>query len=190
MIQRICVYAGSKIGARPEYLDAARMLGEEIASRGWGLVYGGAQVGLMGEVANAVLARGGEVLGVIPEALFPIEVTHTGVTSLYKVKTIHERKALMASLADGFIALPGGLGTYEELFEMLAWGHLGLHQKPVALFNIAGYYDPLLALLKHTSQEGFAYTSYINIFTHDHPTSVLDSLANYIPPKSELKLEE
>jgi uncharacterized protein (TIGR00730 family) len=152
---RVCVFAGSALGSRQVYQQAARALGKELARRELGLVYGGANVGLMGEVANAVLLAGGEVIGVVPRGLWSREANHSGLSMLYEVETMHERKALMAELADGFIALPGGLGTFDELFEALTWAQLGLHTKPIGLLNIAGYFKPLLKLVASTLREGF-----------------------------------
>lgn len=154
-MQRICVYCGSHAGSRPEYQEAAYTLGAEMAARGIGLVYGGARVGLMGAVADGVLSRGGEVIGVLPRALFDIEVAHKGLTQLYEVESMHERKALMEKLSDGFIALPGGYGTFDELFEMITWAQLGIHNKPLGLLNTAEFFNPLLALVEHAAQEGF-----------------------------------
>lgn len=153
--KRLCVFCGSSHGANPTYVDAAKNVGSELARRGIGLVYGGGNVGLMGVVADAVLASGGEVIGVIPEALMAKEVGHRGLPDLRVVKTMHERKALMAELSDGFIALPGGIGTFEEFFEIVTWAQLGLHSKPCALLNVNGFYDPLLRLLDHAIREGF-----------------------------------
>jgi uncharacterized protein (TIGR00730 family) len=152
---RVCVFAGSSAGARPEYRDAALDLGRALASRGVGLVYGGARVGLMGIVADAVLDAGGEVTGVIPAAMVAKEIAHDGVTELRVVASMHERKATMAGLADAFVALPGGWGTWEELFEMVTWAQLGLHRKPCGLLNARGYFDPLLSFIAHAVEEGF-----------------------------------
>jgi len=149
------VYAGSSAGARPEFAAAARELGTLLARRGIGVVYGGGNVGLMGALADAALACGGEVIGIIPHALAAKELAHAGVTRLEAVETMHERKARMAAESDGFIALPGGIGTLEELFESLTWLQLGLHAKPVGLLNIAGYYDRLLAFLDEMEAERF-----------------------------------
>ena len=151
----VCVFCGSSAGTRPAYIKAARALGTTLAARNLGLVYGGSKVGLMGAVADATLAAGGEAIGVIPEFLEAKEIAHTGLTHLHVVRSMHERKALMADLSDAFVALPGGYGTLEELLEILTWGQLGLHSKPIALLNIKGYYDPLLALFDHAVREGF-----------------------------------
>jgi len=152
---RICVYCGSSVGRRPEYAAAARELGAVLAGRGIGLVYGGGNVGLMGVVADTMIAAGAEVIGVIPEALVARELAHQGVTELRVVASMHERKALMADLADGFIALPGGLGTLEELFEALTWAQLGLHAKPCGLLDVAGFYLDLARFLDRTVDDGF-----------------------------------
>ena len=157
---RLCVFCGSSPGNKPEYLAAAQQLGTALAKAGIGLVYGGAQVGLMGAVADAALAAGGDVIGVIPRHLVERELAHEGLTTLHEVGSMHERKAMMADLSDGFIALPGGVGTFEELFEVWTWGQLGHHQKPCALFNAAGYYDQLIAFLDHALTEGFMRQPY------------------------------
>lgn len=154
-MKTICVYCGSSPGRRPAYLEAARSLGETLTNRGLHLVYGGASVGIMGAVADAVLAGGGEATGVIPEALAVKEVAHASLTQQRVVGSMHERKALMAELSDGFVALPGGWGTFEELFEMLTWAQLGFHDKPCGLLNIDGYYDDLAKFLEHAVEEGF-----------------------------------
>lgn len=151
----ICVFCGSAAGARPEYASAARDLGRRIAERGYGMVYGGGSVGLMGEAADAALAAGGEVVGVIPDVIVELEVGHSGITELHIVRTMHERKALMAERADAFIALPGGFGTMDEFMEIATWAQLGIHSKPCVLVNVAGYYDELLRFLDTGVNEGF-----------------------------------
>lgn len=153
--KRLCVFCGSSHGAHSAYADAAVEVGAELARRGIELVYGGGNVGLMGIVADSVMQNGGHVIGVIPESLMAKEVGHRGLPDLRIVKTMHERKALMAELSDGFIALPGGIGTFEEFFEIVTWAQLGLHSKPCALLNVNGFYDPLLGLLDHAIQERF-----------------------------------
>jgi uncharacterized protein (TIGR00730 family) len=154
-LRRVCVYAGSSPGARPVYRAAAQELGRLLAARGIGVVYGGGNVGLMGALADAAIEAGGDVTGVIPRALLEREVGHRGVTSLRVVASMHERKALMAELADAFVALPGGIGTFEELFEVFTWAQLGLHRKPLGLLDVAGYYGPLEAMLDHAVEERF-----------------------------------
>ena len=154
-MKRICVFCGSNAGARSEYAEAARTLATVLAERKLGIVYGGGNVGLMGVLADAALARGGEVIGVIPQKLVDKEVAHRGVTELLVVETMHERKALMNDLSDAFLALPGGFGTLDEFFEVLTWSQLGFHGKPCALLNVAGYYDGLLTMLDHAVTERF-----------------------------------
>lgn len=152
---RACVYCGSRHGQRRGYVQAARQLGEAIGRRGWQLVYGGGHVGLMGEVADATLAAGGTVVGVITEALLKREVGHRGLTELHVVRTMHERKQAMAERADLFVALPGGIGTMEELFEVWTWRQLGYHDQPIGLLDVEGYYQPFLALCRQMVDEGF-----------------------------------
>lgn len=159
-MKRICVYCGSSPGKLTEYRGAARMLGHELAARGLGLVYGGASIGVMGAVADAVLEKGGEAIGVIPFALATREVAHSGLNELFVVDSMHERKAKMAELSDGFVALPGGWGTIEEIFEMLTWAQLGFHQKPCGLLNISGYYDHLYTFLEHAIDQRFVQEEY------------------------------
>jgi uncharacterized protein (TIGR00730 family) len=151
----ICVYCGSRHGVQPAYTAAARALGSAIGSRGWQLVYGGGKVGLMGEVAEATMAAGGRVIGVIPESLKQREVEHQGLDELHVVPTMHLRKQMMAERADAFIALPGGIGTLEELYEVWTWRQLGYHRNPIGLLNTAGYYDDLLRFMRHSVAEGF-----------------------------------
>lgn len=154
-LRRITVFCGSSRGARPSYVEAARELGHTLGARGIGLVYGGADVGLMGALADAALDTGAEVVGVIPESLVRREVAHSGLSELRIVDSMHERKALMSELGDAFVALPGGLGTLEELFEVLTWAQLGLHHKPTGLLEVEGFFDPLLEMLDHCAAEGF-----------------------------------
>ena len=151
----ICVYCGSRFGARPAYKAAAQALGQAIGERGWQLVYGGGKVGLMGTVADATLAAGGRVVGIIPDSLKRLEVEHTGLQELHVVSTMHVRKQMMAERADLFIALPGGIGTLEELYEVWTWRQLGYHDQPIGLVNTEGYYDRLLAFMAHSVEEGF-----------------------------------
>ena len=154
-MRRVCVFCGSSPGARPAYAKAAAELGRLLVEQRLGLVYGGASVGLMGILADTALAAGGEVIGVIPQALVDREIAHTGLTEQHVVASMHERKALMAELSDGFVALPGGAGTLEELIEVYTWSQLGLHDKPMGVLNVNGYYDGLAALLDHALHEGF-----------------------------------
>lgn len=181
-LHRICVFTGSNYGNRPEYRRSAHALGEELARRGLGLVYGGASVGLMGVVADAVLANGGEAIGVIPRGLFKREVAHRGLTRLHEVASMHERKAMMADLADGFIALPGGLGTFDELFEIISWSQLGLHTKPIGLLDESGFFTPLLALIRHATDEGFIMPIHASIVMREAtPAALLERFATYAP---------
>lgn len=182
-VKRVCVFCGSSPGARPLYAETARNLGTLLAQRGLSLIYGGAQVGLMGAVADAVLAAGGEVIGVIPEALMRKEVGHHGLQELRIVGSMHERKAQMAELADGFIALPGGCGTFEEFFEIVTWAQLGLHHKPCGLLNVAGYYDALLALLDHAIAERFVRPEHRRLILESASAEdLLAAMENYRPP--------
>jgi uncharacterized protein (TIGR00730 family) len=154
-LSSVCVFCGSNPGVDPAYLEAARHLGRGLAERGLRLVYGGARVGMMGALADAAIGAGGEVTGVIPRQIVDLEVGHDGVADLRIVDSMHERKALMADLADAFVALPGGIGTLEELFEVFTWAHLGLHRKPLGLLDVAGYYAPLEAMLDHAVEQRF-----------------------------------
>jgi len=185
-MKRICVFAGSSSGVRAEYLGAASDLGKLFAARGIELVYGGARVGLMGAVADAVLAGGGRVTGVIPKALVEKEVAHDGLTDLRIVTSMHQRKALMADLSDAFIALPGGWGTLDEMFEILTWAQLGLHRKPCGLLNVLGYFDRLLSFLDHTMEEGFVRREYGALLSvAPAPAPLLDALQSQTPPAVE-----
>ena len=180
MIARVLVFCGSSPGARPEYAAAADELGRLIAQRGLGLVYGGARVGLMGAVADGALAAGGEVIGVIPRQLVEHEIAHTGLTDLREVATMHERKALMADLSDAVIALPGGTGTLDELFELFTWSQLGLIRMPIGLLDVAGYWQPLLAMLDHMVAERLLRSEHRNTLLVSTDASVLlDQLAGY-----------
>jgi uncharacterized protein (TIGR00730 family) len=180
---RVCVFAGSATGHGAEYAEAARELALELARRGLGLVYGGGSIGLMGVLADTALAAGVEVIGVIPRPIATRELAHTGLTELRLVTTMHERKATMASLADGFVALPGGLGTFEETLEVLTWSQLGVHAKPVGVLNVAGYYDGLLRWLSHAVGEGFVKRDNLALLLFaDTSAEVLDRLADWRPP--------
>lgn len=183
-MKRICVYCGSNPGRLPAYREAARELGYELVRRGLGLVYGGGGIGVMGAVADAVLERGGEVVGVIPHSLATREVAHAGLTDLQVVASMHERKARMAELADGFIALPGGWGTLEELFEMLTWAQLGMHEKPCGLLNVAGYFDHLGAFLEHAMEQRFVREeNRPMVMMETEGTALLDRFAAYRAPR-------
>jgi uncharacterized protein (TIGR00730 family) len=182
-LRTICVFCGSSAGVRRAYTGAAEGVGRLLAERGIGVVFGGGSVGLMGAVADAALAAGGEVVGVIPHALAAREVDHTGLTALHKVDTMHERKALMADLADGFVALPGGLGTLEELMEAWTWVQLGIHRAPIGLLNVAGYFDGLLAFVDHAVAEGFVRPTHRDaLVVAETPGTLLDALAAWQPP--------
>jgi uncharacterized protein (TIGR00730 family) len=180
---RICVFSGSSLGARPDYEQAACRLGEALVKRGYDLVYGGANVGLMAALANTVLNCGGHVTGVIPEALVQKEVAHHGVSDLRIVASMHERKATMAALADGFIALPGGLGTLEEFFEILTWSQLGLHAKPCGLLNVAGYYDHIVEFLDYAVSQRFVKAAHrLMLAVESEPETLLDHFLCYQAP--------
>src|SRR6187549_2842121 len=182
-MMRVCVFAGSSSGSRPEYRTAAEDLGRELAARGIELVYGGAQVGLMGGVADAVLAGGGRVTGVIPNALVEKEVAHRGLTDLRIVTSMHERKALMADLSDAFVALPGGWGTLDEMFEILTWAQLGLHSKPIGLLEVGGYFTPLLAFLDGAVDARFLAPGHrAMLLVANDPTALLAAFRAYQPP--------
>jgi len=185
-MKSIAVYCGSSSGNKEEYTQQAQEMGRELARRGLTLVYGGGCVGLMGTVADAVLAEGGKVIGVIPGFLADKELAHQGCTELHVVDTMHQRKLLMADLAEGFVAMPGGFGTLEELFEVLTWGQLGLHGKPVGLLNTRGFYDALLGLLDHMSAEAFLRPeNRQQVLQHTSPAALLDAMADYRPQRLE-----
>jgi uncharacterized protein (TIGR00730 family) len=181
-IRRLCVYCGSSLGENPLYREAARQVGKLLATSGITLVYGGGNVGLMGVLADAALAGGGDVIGIIPGGLFGREVGHTGITDLRIVGTMHERKALMADLSDAFLALPGAMGTLDELFEILTWAQLGIHTKPCGLLNINGYFDPLIALLDHMVAERFLHAEQRNDLWHGEDIdALLEWMRAYVP---------
>lgn len=182
-MKRICVFCGSRPGVRPAYRAAAEAVGGLLAERGIELVYGGGNVGLMGIVADACLAAGGRVVGVIPRALLEWEVGHEGLTRLEVVDSMHTRKARMAELADGFIALPGGLGTFEELFEILTWAQLGFHSKPVGLLNVDAYYQPLVQMMERGVSEGFMKAENRGLLlVEDNAQALLRTMGAYHPP--------
>ena len=182
-MKRLCVFCGANSGHDPRYVDAAAALGRSIAQAGLGLVYGGASIGLMGAVADAALAEGGEVIGVIPQTLVAREVAHHGLSDLRIVTSMHERKALMADLSDGFIALPGGVGTLEELFEVWTWSHLGLHRKPCGLLDVAGFYSGLGRFIDHVQQEGFLRDGVRDmLLMAENPTEMIAAMRAYVAP--------
>jgi uncharacterized protein (TIGR00730 family) len=182
-MKRVCVFCGSSAGSRSEYAQVAAATGEAIARRGLGLVYGGGHVGLMGIVADAALRSGGEVIGVITEALRDREVAHEDLPQLFVVRTMHERKAKMAELSDAFLVLPGGIGTMEEFFEVWTWGQLGEHRKPVGLVNVAGYFDGLIEFIGHMEVEEFLKSKHREmLIVRNTPSAVLDAFASYEPP--------
>jgi uncharacterized protein (TIGR00730 family) len=181
-LRRVCVFCGSSPGRLDAYREAATAFGAELAARGLGLVYGGGNVGLMGVVADAALAGGAEVIGVIPEALVAKELAHRGVSELVVTRSMHERKATMSDRADAFVMLPGGFGTYEEFCEVLTWSQLGLHQKPCGLLDVAGFYGPLLAFFDGAVQAGFVSEAHRGIVLDaTEPAALLDRLAAWVP---------
>ena len=182
-MKRLCVFCGSSVGARPAYADAARAMAAELMRRRLGVVYGGGGIGLMGVLADTMLEAGGEVIGVIPRPLASKELAHPGLADMRLVDSMHERKALMASLADGFVAMPGGLGTFEETFEILTWSQLGIHRKPVGFLNVGGYYDGLLRFIAHGLDEGFVPAACRALFVSaDSPAGLLDAMEAWRPP--------
>ena len=189
-MRAVCVFCGSSPGGDPAYLAAAQAMGAAVAERGLALVYGGAKVGLMGAVADAALAAGGRVIGVLPQALMIKEIGHPGLSQLEVVGSMHERKARMAELSDGFVALPGGAGTLEEIFEIWTWGQLGFHGKPAGFLNVAGYYDKLAGFLDHTVAEAFVKPVHRDMLIfREEPGALLDALAGYDAPVQSKWLE-
>ncbi len=181
-MKRICVFCGSNRGVRNEYIEAAQHLGKVLVKKNLALVYGGGNVGLMGIIADAVLAEGGEVIGVIPQSLVDREVAHQNLTTMHVVNSMHERKALMADLSDGFIALPGGMGTFDEFCEILTWAQLGIHQKPCGILNVENYFTPLLKMFDHAMNEGFLRDAHRNLVIEaTKPEILLDLFDNYQP---------
>jgi uncharacterized protein (TIGR00730 family) len=180
---RFCVFCGSNHGVRPAYRAAAEELARLLAARGHGIVYGGGSVGLMGRLADAALAEGGEVIGVIPETLATKELAHAGLSQMHVVGSMHARKALMAELADAFVAMPGGFGTFEELLEIVTWAQLGIHRKPIGVLNVAGYYGPLVQLVEHACREGLIRDENRGLFViADEPAALLERMAGQRPP--------
>ena len=188
--RKICVFTGSRHGASRAYADAAEQLARDLVERGFGLVYGGGNVGLMNIIADAVLDLGGHVTGVIPNALVSKEVAHRGLSELRVVNSMHERKALMAELSDGFIALPGGIGTMEEFFEVLSWAQLGIHNKPCGLLNVSGYYDPLIEFLDHAVTQDFLKPKHrALLIVEQDPLTLLDRFAKILAKPPEKKFD-
>jgi uncharacterized protein (TIGR00730 family) len=182
-LRSLCVFCGSNAGTRPAYAAAARLTGEQLAASGIRVIYGGGSVGLMGILADSALAAGGEVIGIIPAALDRREIAHRDVSELRVVASMHERKALMNELADGFLALPGGFGTFEELLEMLTWGQLGIHAKPVGLLNVAGFFDLLMRFLDHAVSERFLHPDHRALLLVDaEPAALLGQMRAFAPP--------
>ncbi|WP_333887284.1 TIGR00730 family Rossman fold protein [Clostridium sp.] len=187
-MKTICVYSGSNSGLHPEYQRNARLLGKILVENKIELIYGGSRAGLMGEISNEVLKNNGKVTGVIPRGLFSGESVHANLTKLIEVKDMHERKKVMYDLSDGFIALPGGLGTYEELFEVLSWARLGIHKKPIGLLNVLNYFNPLIAMLNTTYKEGFMDQYSLKLISiSDNPLSLIEKMENYTPPIMKTK---
>ena len=172
-LQRLCVFCGSSFGTRQEFQAAAKRFGRLLADEGIELVYGGGSVGLMGALADAVQAEGGKIIGVIPQALVNAEIAHKNLTDLRIVRSMHERKQLMSDLADAFVALPGGFGTFEELLEIVTWAQLGIHAKPIGVLNVAGYYDPLFALIERAVMHGFISRAHVELLTLDQDAAAL-----------------
>jgi hypothetical protein len=180
---KICVYCGTGFGADPAYLAAAQATGRHLAEQGIGLVYGGAKVGLMGAVADAALAAGGHVTGIMPQALVDREIAHLGLSEMRVVGSMHERKALMAEVSDGFIALPGGPGTLDEIVEQWTWGLLGIHQKPSGFLNVRGYYDPLLEMIRKIAAQGFVDQRFVDMLVvGETPEDIVARFRAYVAP--------
>jgi uncharacterized protein (TIGR00730 family) len=183
-LERVCVYCGSSDQSNSTYFEAAAQMGRTLASRAITLVYGGGGTGMMGKLADAVLENDGQVIGIVPKLFETPVLLHSGLTELRVVGTMHERKAQMAEIADAFIALPGGFGTFEELFEILTWSQIGLHHKPIGILNVNDYFDPLLALIDHARAEGFIYSEHRQLFLNESdPGVLLDRLEDYSLPK-------
>ncbi|APB83701.1 Rossman fold protein, TIGR00730 family [Bacillus amyloliquefaciens] len=190
-MKTICVFAGSNPGVNEEYKRKAAELGEYMAEQGIGLVYGGSRVGLMGTVADALMAGGGKAVGVMPSGLFSGEIVHQNLTELIEVSGMHERKAKMSELADGYIAMPGGFGTYEELFEVLCWAQIGIHQKPIGLYNVNGYFEPMMKMVKYSIQEGFSNESHLKlIHSSSRPDELIEQMNRYTYPILDKKWQE
>ena len=190
-MKQVCIFCGSYSGSQPIYMTAAHQMGMGLAQRGLGLVYGGGRVGLMGAVADGTIAGSGKVTGIIPQSLVDRELAHVGLSKLHVVTSMHARKAMMAEIADAFIAMPGGFGTLDELFEIITWAQLGIHYKPIALLNIGGYFDPLLTFIEHMATEGFIKPEHRGaILVKNDVDSLLDTLLSYQPPQLEKWLKK
>lgn len=190
-MKNICVYLGSNPGSRAEYRESVLQLGDVLVQNNIDLVYGGSRLGLMGELSNQVLKKNGKVTGVMPKNLFPENVVNTQLTNLIYVEDMHERKKKMADLSDGFIALPGGIGTFEELFEILSWAQLGIHKKPIGLLNVEGFFEPIISLLHNTIKEGFMKESNLKLFlVSSNPAELVNMMKGYVPPVMEQKWNE
>ncbi|MCS1350458.1 TIGR00730 family Rossman fold protein [Mechercharimyces sp. CAU 1602] len=190
-MKRICIFAGSNVGTRQEYQEAAVQLSKELVEYEMDVVFGGSSIGLMGVMANTILDNGGKVVGVIPKNLFRGEMVHTQLTQLFQVKTMHERKAKMGELSDAFIALPGGFGTLEEIFEVVSWGQLGIHQKPIGLYNVAGYYDPLLQLVERGIEDEFIPEEHRDLLIcESDPARLIEKIKSSQPPGETDKWKE
>lgn len=182
-LKRVCVYCGSSDSVPAGYLEAARAMGQALAARGLTVVYGGGRTGMMGALADAALAAGAQVIGVLPRIFHTPSLAHSGLTELYLVEDMHQRKARMAELADAFVALPGGFGTLEELFEILTWAQIGLHRRPVGVLNVQGYFDPLLGLIEHVRRNGFIYAEHRGLLLCEaEPERLLERMETYRPP--------
>ncbi|MBI1282459.1 MAG: TIGR00730 family Rossman fold protein [Anaerolineaceae bacterium] len=185
-MKQVCIFCGSYTGTQPMYAAAAHAMGMGLAQRGLGLVYGGGRVGLMGAVADGTLVGGGKVTGIIPQSLVDRELAHVGLSELHVVASMHQRKALMAEIADAFVAMPGGFGTLDELFEIITWAQLGFHNKPIALLNIGGYFDPLRTFIDHMVTEGFVKPEHRDaVLVKNEVDDLLDTLLTYQPPQLE-----
>jgi uncharacterized protein (TIGR00730 family) len=191
MMKSICVFAGSNLGNNPEFKEKTQELGKIMAEKGFSIIFGGSRNGLMGVIANEVLKNGGKVIGIMPRGLIKGENVHSHITQLVEVDTMHERKAKMSELADGYIALPGGLGTFEELFEVLCWAQIGIHKKPIGVFNINSYFDPFLNLVSHSIQSGFSNDAPKRIInSSSEPETLLSMMMNYVPNIADYKWKQ
>lgn len=190
-MERICVFAGSAYGGLEAFRTHARELGKQMAQNNIEVIYGGSKKGLMGELANSALAHGGKVTGIMPTLLFRGELVHTGLTNLIEVSDMHERKAKMSELADAYIALPGGYGTFEELFEVVSWSQLGIHKKPIGLFNVEAYYQPLIEMVEHAVQRGFVKPEHKHLMiSAEDSESLIQRLKSFQRPKMEEKWKD